>query len=40
MIPEEIEALRELGVWNEDDDRGTGIAAEENFSDLEILLAG
>ena len=37
-IISEIEALKELGVWTEEDEAKLGITLEETFSELELAL--
>ena len=37
-ILSDIEALKELGVWTEEDEEKLGILAEERFSELELAF--
>ena len=37
-IVNEIEALKELGVWTDEDEEKLGIALEETFSELELAF--
>ena len=37
-ISSEIEALRELGVWTDEDEQKLGIALEETFDELELAF--
>ncbi len=38
-IVEEIEALKELGVWTDDDEEEIGVSAEQIFNELEMAAA-